>query len=65
MNNEALRERYLKGEIDVRKFVSALLNSEEGDRRRRDIMARARQTAAERMLRKAGDKNGWTEPTGT
>lgn len=37
MSNEGLRERYLKGEIGVHEFVTELLNSEDGDRKRREI----------------------------
>lgn len=37
MSNEELRERYLKGEIGVNQFVAELLDSEEGDRKRREI----------------------------
>ena len=43
MSNEGLRERYLKGEIGVHEFVMALLNSEEGDRKRREIEKKLRE----------------------
>lgn len=37
MSNEVLRERYLRGEIGLREFLTAILDSEEGDRKRREI----------------------------